>query len=210
MQLRSKLVAIASVATLAVGLAVGFAGPAGASAPAARTVPADTYFYLINYNSGYCLGIDGGGLARQQACDLTNEQEWYQANPYPGNGKFQLENFSAANQACLSVQDGSTAVNTQLTGYTCKSYSSRPDQYWLLTNTGKTKNWEGNLGLPCYSVASEITLSYWAGTSGASKSVSTDVINANPGNTSGNGVNADVWCLYVLGTNTGIGIAGAR
>jgi hypothetical protein len=191
MQLRSKLAAVTSAGMLTVGLAVAFAGPA-----AAATNPY-TNFSLVNVNSGLCLGIHSGttddGYAQQQDCNWTGSQEWTISN---AAGYQQLQNKSSSDHECLSIQDGSTAVNAQLTGYTCKSASDRPDQYWNNTPiAGTTIN--GVSYQYCYTFASEAvdTTPYVAGVSGASTAQYADIIDANFNNTTGSARNADVWCM---------------
>jgi Ricin-type beta-trefoil lectin domain len=186
-----RLAATGSAVLLAATLLAGMSGVGAANA--ARAAPAaNDPFYLVNALTGYCLGIHNGstndGYAQQQNCTGTGSQAWYWNGNYDSAGYQQLENQSSdVNQRCLSVKDESTAVNTQLTGYTCKP-SSRPDQFWNYTT------YDGNTG--CYEFSSAITLSYAAGVSGASTAEYAEIINANPNKTTGDGQLADVWCAF--------------
>ena len=92
---------------------------------------------------------------------------------------FQLKNNSAqANQRCLGIKDGSTKTNAQVTGFTCESYTSRPDQYWIPTELPYTyKNPNNGQNMPCWILSSSITPTLAADTSGASLASGALVIN---------------------------------
>jgi hypothetical protein len=196
MQLKSKFAAVASAAMLTVGIALAFAGPA-AAAPALLL---GGNFSLVNYHSGYCLGIHNGstndGYAQQQPCTFGDSQVWHFSGGKSPGGQFQqLQNYAAANQECLSVQGSSKNVNTQLTGYTCKS-SGRPDQFWTLTVVPGYSKTFGNQTVKCYQLSSYNTATLSAGASGASTAKYADIINAQVSNTTGSAADADIWCYH--------------
>jgi len=140
---RLRLLAIASILGLssALGLAAAPAGAAAtarhASTPiptfarnAPRIAPDTTLGFLVNYNSGLCLGISGGhdnAPAVQWNC-LTGhpDQQWHTGGTNSA-GYYQIVNGDGE---CLGVSGGSTAAGARVVGWSCLG-TGHPDQYWL-------------------------------------------------------------------------------
>jgi len=99
-----------------------------------------TYYYQYKDTAG-CLGVGSGGIALLDShCASTSPNEDWKWGAEDGStGFYQLINDgTAGNQSCLSVQGLSKSAGALTTGYTC-SGTSRPDQYWKLTaSTGGT------------------------------------------------------------------------
>jgi hypothetical protein len=163
----------------AAGSTVAIAATFLVAAPAYAT----SYFTFENVRSSWCLGIDvSNGYIQQQACSYGGSQKWHETSA----GQLENNDPNSA-QKCLSIKDSSTATNAQLTGYTCKSSSDRPDQYgwvWLPESSGSDEGWLTNI---------EYTPGLTAGASGASEDQGADIINANSGNT--NYPAADLWYM---------------
>lgn len=96
-----------------------------------KAIPAASgTFEIINYVTGYCLGMQGGSsavgtLAVVWNCNGNPDQQWH-VKATNAEGFQQFENNSGL---CLGVQGGSTAEGANLVGYTCYG-TSHPDQYW--------------------------------------------------------------------------------
>jgi hypothetical protein len=95
---------------------------------------ATTSFQIVNYNSGLCLGVQGGGVdaaAVQYNCNGHPDQQWHWGAENSNNpGWFQLVNASnVAGGVCLGVQGGSTALSAAIVGWHCLG-SNNTDQYW--------------------------------------------------------------------------------
>ena len=144
-----------------------------------------------------CLGIDvNNGFAQQQTCTYGGSQKWGYGAEVHGL-YFQLKNSAArANQRCLGVQDESTRTNAQVTGFTCESYSSRPDQYWAPDYVQSFTDPENGQSMACWLLSSSITLTLAADTSGASLASGALVINGSVRATGNSG--SDIWCADSL------------
>jgi Ricin-type beta-trefoil lectin domain len=96
-------------------------------AAAPGTPFASSSFFLVNYNSGLCLGVnDNTNNAGQWDCTGAANQTWHWGAEYGESGYFQLVN---GNNRCLGVAAGSTAQGAQVVGWpTC--ITSHQDQYW--------------------------------------------------------------------------------
>lgn len=179
---------VASVLGLGSGAAYAVAGPPFA------------FMNLKGLEHGdfLCLGIDvNNGYAQQQTCTYGGSQSWNYGAEVHGL-YFQLKNNSAhADQRCLGIKDGSTATNAHVTGFTCKSYASRPDQYWAFTELPNTyRNPNNGQNMPCWIFSSSITLTLAADTSGASLAAGALVINGSVAATGNSG--SDIWCADSL------------
>lgn len=108
------------------------AGTLATLATAAAPASAVPGVYVVNYNSGLCLGIAGDkndADAVQWDCNGHADQIWHwgsQNSSYPG--WYQLVN---ENGSCLGVAGGSLTEGAQVVGWTCLG-SSHLDQYWFV------------------------------------------------------------------------------
>lgn len=85
-------------------------------------------FNLVNFNSGLCLGIDGGRIdadAVQWSCNGAANQAWHWGSQWGTSGYYQLINASGA---CLGIINGSGQSGARIVGWSC--LSGHPDQYW--------------------------------------------------------------------------------
>jgi hypothetical protein len=96
-------------------------------------------FEIVNWNSGLCLGIAGGGVdvqAVQFTCNGNPDQQWHWGNPnsaFPA--WFQLVNgTNVAGGVCLGVAGGSVNSDAAIVGWHCLG-SNHPDQYWAPITT---------------------------------------------------------------------------
>jgi hypothetical protein len=137
-------------AAAALSLAGGMLGMAAATAPAAAaatasgqahasqiltasSVPlqsgtASDPFFVVNDNSGLCLGISGGrsdAPAVQWNCEAVANQEWHWGSELGSTGYFQLINGDGQ---CLGIGGGSTRAGAPAYGWTCNGHH---DQYWF-------------------------------------------------------------------------------
>jgi Ricin-type beta-trefoil lectin domain-like len=103
-------------------------------ATATRNAPrigADTTLgFVLNYNSGRCLGITGGeheAPAVQFTCLSGHPDQQWHTGAANSAGYYQIVNGDGQ---CLGVQGGSTAQGARVYGWNCLG-PSHPDQYWL-------------------------------------------------------------------------------
>lgn len=95
------------------------------SAPAGSTAGDPTW--IVNYNSGLCLGISGGeddAPAVQWTCGAVSNQEWHQGAELGSTGYYQQIN---GDNECLGVAGESLSEGARVYGWTCNGH---PDQYW--------------------------------------------------------------------------------
>lgn len=104
-----------------------FAGLATVAITAAATPSASaaTYYNLVNYNSGRCMSVEGGGSTTnganviQWTCNDGGEQLWYWSGSALKNRK---------SGKCLSVSGGgSTANGAELVQWSC---NGEAEQSW--------------------------------------------------------------------------------
>jgi Ricin-type beta-trefoil lectin domain len=118
-----------TIAAAALGLTGTVLGLAVATpAYAATTTP------IVNFNSGYCLGIAGGNddaPAVQWTCDGSANQSWTQGSEYGNTSYFQIVNGDGQ---CLGVLGGSTDEGAPVYGWTCLG-PGHPDQYWTVVKS---------------------------------------------------------------------------
>lgn len=141
--LKKKTVNLTIMATLLTALAaVGVAAaPAGAAttAPhashpiatrnAPRIGPDTALGFIVNYNSGRCLGITGGkheAPAVQFTCLSGHPDQQWHTGAVNSAGYYQIVNGDGQ---CLGVQGGSTGQGARVYGWNCLG-PSHPDQYW--------------------------------------------------------------------------------
>lgn len=108
-----------------------FAGLATAGLTMAVVQPASaaTYYNLVNFNSGKCMSVEGGGSTSnganviQWSCNDGGEQLWYWSGSRLKNRK---------SGKCLSVSGGgSTANGAELVQWTCNDGG---EQSWDASN----------------------------------------------------------------------------
>lgn len=193
---RLKYAAFASGVAMVAASVLGL----GSGSAYAQAGPPFAFMNLKGLQNGdfLCLGVDvNNGYAQQQTCTYGGSQSWGYGAEVHGL-YFQLKNNSAqANQRCLGIKDGSTKTNAQVTGFTCESYTSRPDQYWIPTELPYTyKNPNNGQNMPCWILSSSITPTLAADTSGASLASGALVINGSV--TATGNSDSDIWCADSL------------
>ena len=120
--------------------------------PAARSLPSDLSvhrlggfevipvagstdtFTLVNYASGYCLGIAGGSPtvgtdAVQWNCNGNPDQQWAVRSTTTVDGVVFDQLESNDNALCLGVSGGSTTEGAKLVGWNCLG-TDHQDQWW--------------------------------------------------------------------------------
>jgi len=101
----------------------------GASAPLHSGTAGDPFF-IVNYNSGLCLGISGGAddaPAVQWNCESVANQEWHVGAELGSTGYYQFVNGDGQ---CLGIAGSSTSEGARAYGWTCNGHH---DQYWYAT-----------------------------------------------------------------------------
>ena len=100
-------------------------------------------FFVVNANSGLCLGISGGAddaPAVQWTCETVANQEWHWGSELGSTGYYQLVNGDGQ---CLGV--AGTSEGARIYGWTC---TGAANQYWDPVD-GKygTVLWDYNSGM---------------------------------------------------------------
>jgi hypothetical protein len=118
-----RLAAIFTVATLAIGLAVGLGAP---------TAYAQSTSNIYNHSSGRCLGINSStrDAGIWNCTDAGNsDQAWYWKGIYiTGPHRIVYGMIENKKGQCLGVAGGSTKNGARIVGWTC--LPSHHDQYW--------------------------------------------------------------------------------
>jgi len=138
-------------------------------------------FEIVNYASGYCLGIKGGSStpgtdAVQWNCNGNPDQQW-RIRATDGD----YAQFENNDNLCLGVASGSTAEGANLIAWTCLG-TNHPDQYWA------------NIDSSCAGYEPLVNLkSNWVmGTQGGSSAEGTDLVQWNWQDSCNN----QYWLLY--------------